>query len=254
MTSLNLQAKANEFPGRDKYPDLPFMELSDLFAKLKDVTVVDARSTLEFQTLRIKGAVNIPVAGKSFEAEVIKLRESSSKPIVFYCNGRRCMKSFLAVKKSLAAGVKDVYAYDAGIFEWSVAHPGTAILLGQSPVNVDHLISKKNFKKRLLNPDTFSVKAMDMGKDSMVIDVRDKYQRAGIGFYPGKERWASLDNEKKLDGYLARAKKNNKTLFIYDEVGKQVRWLQYLLEKKGFKDYYFMEKGAKAFYANLKNW
>ena len=259
VMSVNLHAKTKDtkdspFPGRDKYPELPFMELEDLYKKRNDVVIVDARSILEFETLRIVDAINIPVAGENFENEVLKLRESNKKPIVFYCNGRRCMKSFIAVKKAMSVGVKDVYAYDAGIFEWTVAHPDTAILLGQSPVNVKHLISKKNFKKRLLNPDTFSTKAMDMGKDSMVIDVRDKFQRAGIGFYPGKELWASLDNQKKLIKYLDRAKSKGKTLFIYDEVGKQVRWLQYALEKHGIKNYYFMEKGAKAYYANLKDW
>jgi hypothetical protein len=81
-----------------------------------------------------------------------------------------------------------------------------------------------------------------------VIDVRDKFQRAGIGFYPGLEKWASLDDRRKLNRYIEKAKYENKTLFIYDEVGSQVRWLQYALEKAGIKNYYFMEKGARAYY------
>ena len=247
-------AKSSDFPGRDKYPELPYMELADLFNKINKVVIVDARSILEFDTLHIKNAINIPVAEKSFEQEVQKLRERTSKPIVFYCNGRTCMKSFHAVKKSMAIGIKDVYAYDAGIFEWTVAHPDLAVLLDQTPVNANQLISKQNFHKRLLNPDMFSSRAIDMGKDSMVLDVRDKYQRAGIGFYPGKERWVSLDNKDALEKYLLKAKQSKKTLFIYDEVGKQVRWLQYALEKMGIKDYYFMNKGATAYYASLSNW
>lgn len=254
LLSFNLYAKANDFPGRVKYPDLPYIELSDLHDKRNNVVIVDARSVLEFETLRIKGAINIPVASKTFEQEVQKLRERTAKPVVFYCNGRNCMKSFIAVKKSMAAGIKDVYAYDAGIFEWTMAHPDVAVLLEQSPVNIDSLISNNSFQKRLLNPDSFSGKAIDMGKDSMVLDVRDKFQRAGVGFYPGKERWASLDNRKKLDQFLLKAKANNKTVFIYDEVGKQVRWLQYALEKHGIKNYYFMEKGARAYYADISSW
>jgi rhodanese-related sulfurtransferase len=247
-------AKPGTFPGRVKYPDLPYMELSDLYSKLNDVVVVDARSILEFDTLHIKNAINIPVAGKTFEQQVMELRQKTPKPIVFYCNGRTCMKSFHATKKAIAAGVKDVYAYDAGIFEWSVAHPDEAVLLGQSPIDVNHLISKKNFHKRLLNPDAFSIRAIKMGGESMVLDVRDKYQRAGVGFFPGKERWVSLDNKKKLQKFLLKAKRNNKTLFIYDEVGKQVRWLQYALQKLGIKNYFFMEKGATAYYASLADW
>lgn len=254
LLSTSLYAKDDEFPGRVKYPKLPYIELEDLRKDLDNVIVVDARSILEFETLRIKGAINIPVASKTFGDQVLKLRENSDKPIVFYCNGRKCMKSFIAAEKAQEAGVKNVYAYDAGVFEWTVAHPDQAVLLEQSPVKVAALISKKNFKKRLLNPDTFSTKAADLGNQSMVLDVRDKYQRSGVGFFPGKERWVSLDDKKKLEKYLAKAKKSNKTLFIYDEVGKQVRWLQYALEKHGIKDYFFMDKGARAYYAAMSNW
>jgi hypothetical protein len=34
-------------------------------------------------------------------------------------------------------------------------------------------------------------------------------------------------------------------------VGKQVRWLQYELEKAGLKKYYFMKKGASGYYDSL---
>lgn len=254
LFTTSLYAKTDDFPGRAKYPKLPYMELDELHKKINDVIVVDARSILEFETLRIKSAINIPVASNSFEEEVLKLRTSSAKPIVFYCNGRKCMKSFIAVKKAKDAGIKDVYAYDAGIFEWTISHPEQAILLEQTPVKISALISKKNFKKRLLNPDSFSLKAADMGKNSVVLDVRDKFQRSGIGFFPGKERWVSLDDKKKLEKYLIKAQNSNKTLFIYDEVGKQVRWLQYVLEKHGIKNYFFMDKGARAYYAAMSKW
>lgn len=249
-----LAASDEGFPGRKDYPKIPTIELNDLFHKLNDVIVVDARSTLEFETLRILHAVNIPVASEDFENQVIKLRQSTSKPIVFYCNGRRCHKSYLATKKAIAAGVSGVYAYDAGIFEWATAHPNKATLLGKTPVNIKSLISSNYFKKKLLDPDAFSEKIVELGSSSMVLDVRDKFQRAGIGFYPGKERWCSLDEKTKLEKYLMKAKQNNQTLFIYDEVGKQVRWLQYTLEELGIKNYYFMHNGAKAYYASIAIW
>lgn len=242
---------ADDFPGRKKYPKIPYIELTDLHKTLKDVVVVDARSKLEFETLRVKDSVNIPVASDKFEGNIAKLRSTTDKPIIFYCNGHTCMKSYIATKRALEAGVKDVHAFDAGIFDWTKAHPDQAVLLGASPVNVAHLIPKSNFKKRLLTPDHFSDRATSPGKKLMVIDVRDKFQRAGVGFYPGLERWASLDQQKKLDRYIKKALKQNRTLLIYDEVGKQVRWLQYALEKAGAKDYYFMKKGARGYYKEL---
>lgn len=242
---------ADDFPGRAKYKKIPYIELADLYKNLKDTVVVDARSSLEFETLRIKTAINIPVASENFEAEVAKLRETTNKPIVFYCNGHTCMKSYIATKKAMAANVSDVHAFDAGIFDWTKAHPDEAILLGNSPVNLAHLIPKSTFKKRLISPSDFSDRATADRRKYMTIDVRDKFQRAGVGFYPGIERWASLDEQKKLNKYVKKALKQNRTLLIYDEVGKQVRWLQYALEKAGAKNYYFMKKGAKGYYKDL---
>jgi len=54
-----------------------------------------------------------------------------------------------------------------------------------------------------------------------------------------------LDKTKKLERYLNKALSEDKILLAYDQAGKTVRWLQYQLEKKGIKNYYFMEGGAK---------
>jgi rhodanese-related sulfurtransferase len=239
------------FPGRAEFPAVPVYELGQLHAKLGEVTVVDARSPYEFETLRIKDARNIPVAAKSFEEEVAKLRASTDKPIVFYCNGRSCYKSYIAVKKAREARVDNVYAYDAGIFEWAQAYPRQAVLLDKSPINPKDLIPNERFKARLLDPDSFSDRATRPDRSAMVLDVRDKFQRAGIGFYPGRERWVSLDQKEKLTRYIQKALRENKTLLVYDEVGKQVRWLQYALEKAGVKKYYFMHKGASGYFEHL---
>jgi rhodanese-related sulfurtransferase len=244
-------AATNGFPGREEFPDIPVFEIADLKGKFDQVVVVDTRSKYEYDTLRIKGSVHIPVAAKTFEDEVQKLRAKTNKPIVFYCNGRTCYKSYHAVKKASAVGVQDTYAYDAGVFEWVKAEPNRAELLGKSPVKPDQLIDSKIYQARLLNPNEFSERILSAGTNSMVLDVRDMYQRAGVGFYPGKERWVSLDDKTKLTKYLEKAKSKNQTLFIYDEVGKQVVWLQYALEDMGIKDYYFMDKGAKAYYSSI---
>ena len=248
-----VQADNSGFPGRQEFKDIPVMELNELIDQYKDVVIVDTRSHYEYDTLRIKGAVNIPVAEDIFETELAALRKKSDKTIVFYCNGRTCYKSYIAVKKAKAVGINNTIAFDAGIFEWTVAHPDKAMLLNKSPVDTRQLISKKEFHARMLDPDTFSDKIFDLDRHSLVIDVRDKYQRAGVGFYPGKEKWASLDDQMKLLKYIEKAKRQNKTLFIYDEVGKQVRWLQYALERAGIKNYYFMTKGAKGYYDTIVN-
>ena len=253
FSSTSVVAKEG-FPGRAEFPEVPIYSKAKLAKDLNNVVVVDARSSLEFDTIRVKGARNIPVASKKFPGMVKALRKETKKPIVFYCNGRTCYKSYKAVKAAMQAGVRNVFAYDAGIFEWAKAHPQHAELLGQSPVDPKHLISKKVFKQRFLDPKTFTETARNKPRSStMIMDVRDMYQRAGVGFFPGIEKWVSLDDEKKLARYLKKAKEKNKTLYIYDEAGKQVRWLQYTLERENIKDYYFMKKGAKGFYKTIIN-
>ena len=249
---LNTTIAANEgFPGRVKYPEVTVLEKSQLLSKMLEVVIVDARSPLEFKTLRIKGAQNIPVARKDFVEQVKKLRKMTTKPIVFYCNGRTCMKSYIAARKCLKAKIKNVSAYDAGMFEWAKTYPKQAELFGTSPVNKDDIIPSAKFKERLLAPNKFGYNAFNGGSENIILDVRDKFQRGAAGFFPGKEHWISLNKEEKLKNFIQQAKRDNKTLYIYDEVGKQVRWLQYALEDAGMKNYYFMAKGAKGYYTSL---
>lgn len=251
LTPLVANGQDAGFPGRAKYPAVPIYDKTALKQNMQQLVVVDARSSLEFQTLRIKGALNIPVASKQFEAEVKALRAKTNKPIVFYCNGRTCMKSYLAVQKAMAVGVKNIYAYDAGMFEWVETYPAESELLGKSPVNPSAIIPLTAFRQHLLSPDDFSNKAYELGSHSVVLDVRDKYQRGAAGLFPGKERWVSLDKTLEINAAIQQAKKENKTLFIYDEVGHQVQWLQYTLEQEKMPNYYFMSHGARAYYAEM---
>ncbi len=251
-TLLSAAASASgEFPGRVKYPEVKVVEKNQLMKKILEVIIVDTRSSLEFKTLRIKGAQNIPVASKDFVERVKKLRQMTTKPIVFYCNGRTCMKSYIATKKCLKARIKNVSAYDAGMFEWAKTYPQQAELFGISPVNKSDIIPSTKFKARLLTPKKFGYNVFNKGKGNIILDVRDKFQRGAAGFFPGKEQWISLNKEEKLKNFIYKAKRENKTLYIYDEVGKQIRWLQYALEDADMKNYYFMGKGAKGYYASL---
>ena len=237
------------FPGRAEYPEIPVYTKAELSKEFNNVVIVDARSSLEFDTLRIKGAVNIPVADKkNFGQRVKALYQQHKKKIAFYCNGRSCYKSYKAAEEAIKVGVKNVVAYDAGVFEWAQAYPKHSVLLGQNPIDPGKIIPKAKLTSRFVDPKTFTETVRSTPrKEVMVMDVRDMYQRAGVGYFPGMEKWVSLDDQKKLAKYLKKAKDKNKTLYIYDEAGKQVRWLQYTLERENISNYYFMTKGAKGF-------
>ena len=248
VVPLSAVSAKDEFPGRVKYPTIPVYELADLKRDLDKVIVVDARSSYEFETLRMKNAINIPVDSSTFAEELGKIRKTSNKPIVFYCNGRTCMKSYKAAVKAGQHGITNTYSFDAGIFEWADLNPDDAQLLGVSPVDRKRLIAKSEFKKRCLPPLEFADKVYAPGAKVSVLDVRDRNQRGGsIGFFPGKERWISLSDKQKIKDHINKAKEKGQTLFIYDQVGKQVRWLQYTLEDLGHTDYYFMKGGSNSY-------
>ncbi len=147
-----------------------------------------------------------------------------------------------AVLLAIKARLKNLYAYDAGIFDWAKAQPEKTALLGRSPIVLADLIDEKSFKARLIEPKDFAAR---VGDKSVVLDVRDRVQR-DTALFPFKEQRAQLDELKKIDVVIEDAKAQKKTLLVYDQTGKQVQWFQYYLESKAVKDYYFMKGGAQA--------
>jgi rhodanese-related sulfurtransferase len=201
------------------------------------------RSKYEYDTLHIKDAINIPIKS-GFGDKIASLREKHKKPFVFYCNGKTCHKSYDAVLLAARARVDNLYAYDAGIFDWAKAQPDKTALLNRSPIRPSDLIDEKDFKARLLEPKEFGAR---VGDKAIVLDVRDKRQRDSA-LFPMKEQRAQLDELKKIDAVIDEVRAAKKTLLVYDETGKQVQWFQYYLENKGVKDYHFMKGGAQGYF------
>jgi rhodanese-related sulfurtransferase len=252
ITATHLHANvSDEFPVRKLYPAVPYIELDTLYAERNKVVIVDVRSSYEYETLRIKGALNIPLASKNYIADMQKLRKDNPKSkIVVYCNGKTCKKSYKAVQKCRDNDVSDIVAYDAGIMDWAKKYPKDSVLLGRSPINPDHLISKDVFKKKLIDPVKFE--EMTGSSNVIVLDVRDSFQREALSLFPGVDNRAFLDDRKAIEAFIEKAKREKKTLLIYDAAGKQVRWLMYSIESLGLKDYYFMKGGSTAYFAALR--
>ncbi len=240
----------DEFPGRQRYPAVPFISLTELKQKLQEVVIVDVRSKYEFETLKIKGAINIPLSTRTFIEDMRKLRAQSQRNIVVYCNGKTCMKSYKATQKCRKNNIKNVVAYDQGVLDWAKTYPADAVLLGQTPINPKDIISKKRFKKHTLMPEKFEIRINEI--DAIVLDVRDSFQRDALSLFVAIEKRVNLDDYTELDVFIKKAKRSNLPMYIYDETGKQVRWLMYYLEKKKVKEYYFMKGGARAFFDGIR--
>ena len=239
----------DDFPGRKRYAHVPYITIEQLHEEFDNTVIVDARSFVEYDTLRIASAVNIPLSldNIKYKKELVALREANpGKKIVFYCNGHTCMKSYKATYRAkVVAKLDNIYAFDAGIFDWTKTHPDKAVLLGQTPVDPRKLLSKAKLKQHMLPAAEFIKKAQD---NSIILDVRSRNQRQGFYVFSRFEETIDMEDKASLKKYINQAKAENKSLFIYDAVGKQVRWLQYYLEQQNAAPYYFMKGGAEAFF------
>jgi len=144
LFSSGVFAEEQRFPGRSDYPDVLVYEKSQLFNDFSKVVLVDIRSQEQYETLRIKGAVNIPVNRIDFAKRIKALRASTTKSIVFYCNGRTCNKSYRAGREANILNIEDTYAYDAGVFDWAKTYPNHVTLLGKIPLNTGEIIAEKD--------------------------------------------------------------------------------------------------------------
>jgi rhodanese-related sulfurtransferase len=139
--------------------------------------------------------------------------------------------------------MKDVYAFDAGIPAWASAYPADTLLIGKEITDPEkQLIPKSEFKKVTVDFETFKKKAA--AANAAVIDARDPMQRTQK--LPGFEKAMPIPLDKLIKNVVSQGRMKDKQLLIFDQVGKQVRWLMYYLEDNGYKDYYFLKGGATA--------
>ncbi len=241
--------KAQNFPLRDKYPNVKTISTEELAKELgKSLLVVDARNAVEYDVIHIKGAVNNKIGHVSFDKKLEELTHGDKNAkIAFYCNGGMCKKSFKATLEALKLGYNNVFAYDAGIFEWAKANPSLTYLLGKILKDKSKLISKEEFKAKLLDKAEFEKQS---GADNaMLIDVRDPAQREKTPHFSKKILESSMDKfAKLLKQKYFKNKAVGKTLYIFDAVGKQVKWLQYYLKENNYNNYYFLKGGVKAYF------
>lgn len=237
-------ADAQPFPHRAHFRDVPVIDTEQLRRQFDGTVVVDVRSRFEYEMLHIIGAAHVPLDKERLPAAVRALRGATDRPIVFYCNGTVCTKSYEAARFAIQAGLTGVYAYDAGMDAWSRRYPEMSVLMNLGPARAEDLISIEDFERRLIDARDFEAR---LERGAVVLDIRDLRQR-DVNLFPMREQRAPLDDTSKIASAVAEAKKTKKTLLVYDKAGKQVRWFQYYLEAHGVTDYYFLAGGAEGFH------
>ncbi len=97
-------------------------------AQAAGAPVIDTRVASEYADGHIKGAISVPYREKSakdtaFDAtkdefNLAKLPTDKAAPIVIYCNGPECWKSFKASTVAIRAGFTKVLWYREGFPNW----------------------------------------------------------------------------------------------------------------------------------------
>lgn len=247
---LAIAAENSEYPLRTRYPHLKPIETAELASIYSNAIIVDSRNKTEYGVIHMDGATNILVGRMSEGNLLALLPKTSSKPLIFYCNGTTCAKSYKAADKAVNWGFKSVRVYDPGIFSWSESQPQRAIFFGKelTPQSVKSaFISPEKFNSVLLPTEDFIAKAKS-GRYT-VIDGRDMEEVQENPVKLNKIRVMHID----LMANLLKKKSwamPTSNLLILDNVGKQVRWLQYYFERNGVTNYYFLKGGLAQWVAD----
>ncbi len=83
-----------------------------------------------------------------------------------------------------------------------------------------------------------------------VYDIRDTREKAEYPIDLPNKKEATIDQLRQL---LHEDKFPKSNVLLLDNVGKQVEWAQYYLNKFGVKDYFFLAGGVKQWRADGKN-
>lgn len=90
---------------------------AELIVNTPNLVVIDSRKDIEYSKGHIQGSVSLLDTEMTLE----KLSEHApdkSAPILFYCNGERCLRSSRAATKALEWEYKVVYWFRGGWNEW----------------------------------------------------------------------------------------------------------------------------------------
>ena len=231
------------FPLRAKYPKLVPISTADFHA-LDEVIVVDTRNKVEYDVIHVKGATNILV-GDMKRPQLAALRSpGGAVPIVFYCNGVTCSKSYKAAEKARLWGFKNCFVYDAGVFDWAKTHPARAEFFGKTmtPEMVkSEIIPKSKLAEVSLKPAEFLAQANAGGWE--FLDLRDRKEREEFQINVKGRKRLSMD---RFVSFLEKGAFKGKKLLIVDNVGKQVRWLHYYLVRHPEQEFRFLAGGVRA--------
>jgi predicted sulfurtransferase len=245
-----------QFPNRKFYPGLNYINTEELVngvAKDKFL-IIDSRPELGYKTLHIKKAINIHSKDKDFIEKFNNAISTNNKPIVFYCGGLACRKSYEASVVAISLLQKEksnrkVYTYDSGITAFAYASPKDVLKNGKDVSPDNPILDKEKLKKHAKNAEDFiGLINNDENNDLIILDIRERSQRILRKLFMFKdEHKITVHEPSKLIAFFNEVKQSKKTLMIYGAVEKQIETVFQLIQTSGIKEWFYLEGGEYAY-------
>lgn len=207
--------------------DIPIIETKALKHELDSgapMVLANALSSIEFKDLTIKGSVSIPsskVAGNPM------LPKDKGTPLVFFCKGSVCIKSFRAAKEAVALGYTNVKIYKAGLPDWVRKRFPVTRTVKYPKVDIPKMYPQEVYEK------------LD---EVVILDIRGEESKQIGEIKHGLVMNIPLDDLEEKYNALS----TNEMVVIVDLAGKQVDICGRFLVHKGYTKLAGIEGGAQA--------
>lgn len=245
-----------QFPNRKFYPGLNYLSTNQMVSDVSagKYLIIDARPELGYNTLHIKESANIHSGDKQFVEKFLQLIEQNKKPIVFYCGGLTCLKSYKASTKAMQELNKrkikrDVYTYDSGITAFAYASPDWVLKNGKPVSPENPILNVKKLKKHAKKAEDFvELIENDEENNYIILDVRERSQRilSKLFMFKKEHRITVLEPEKLIE-FLNETKASDQLLMVYGAVEKQIESVFQLIQMTGVKKWFYLEGGEYAY-------
>ncbi len=93
-------------------------EIVELTLSRPELVIIDSRKKSEYSKGHIEGAVNL-LNTTARREDLVALCPDKTAPIVFYCNGVRCLRSSDAIRKAMGWGYRNIFWFRGGWKEWT---------------------------------------------------------------------------------------------------------------------------------------
>lgn len=96
-------------------------QVVELILNTPDLVIIDSRKQEEYAKGHIENAISLldTTMDEELLAEFVSTKAS---PVLFYCNGERCIRSTNAVTKALSWGYSNIFWFRGGWVEWREQH------------------------------------------------------------------------------------------------------------------------------------